>query len=88
MAHLVLFIIEQTKNIQIQNRSNVIDQNYDTTIETDIDDQRYSDEIFAGALGSLSMQLNPLNKISLKSIINVNTTNFVTQRNGTDISRT
>jgi len=81
-------IYAQTNKIyEIQNRRNVIDQNYNTTIETDIHDQRYSKEIFAGALGSLSMQFNPLNKISLKSIINVNTNNFYTQRNGTDISR-
>jgi len=78
---------QSKKNNQIQNRRNVIDQNYNTSIETDMHDQRYGTEIFAGALGSLSMQLNPLNKISLKSIINVNTTNSFTRRNGTDVSR-
>ncbi|HEU5165962.1 MAG TPA: TonB-dependent receptor [Chitinophagaceae bacterium] len=78
---------QSNKNFQIQNRRNVIDLNYNTTIETDIHDQRYAKEIFAGALGSLSIQLNPLNRISLKSIINVNTNNFYTQRNGTDVSR-
>jgi TonB-dependent receptor len=81
-------IYNQTnKNLEIQNRRNVIDQNYNTTIETDIHDQRYTKEIFAGALASLSMQLNPLNKISLKSIININSNNSYTKRNGTDISR-
>ena len=81
-------IYNQTnKKLEIQNRRNVIDQNFNTTIETDIHDQRYAKEIFAGALASLSIQLNPLNKISLKSIINVNTNNSYTQRNGTDISR-
>ena len=80
-------MLKTNKNLEIQNRRNVIDQNYNTTIETDIHDQRYTKEIFAGALGSLSMQFNPLNKISLKSIINVNTNNSYTHRNGTDVSR-
>lgn len=81
-------IYNQTKkNIQILNRRNVIDFNYNTTVETDIHDQKFSNEIFAGALGSLSLQFNSLNKISLKSIVNINTNNFYTQRNGTDISR-
>ena len=78
---------KSNRNIQILNRRNVIDLNYNTTVETDFNDQRYTQEIFAGALGSLSIHLNPLNKISLKSIINVNTNNFYTQRSGVDISR-
>ena len=75
------------RHLEIDNRRNVIDLNYNTSIETDFHDERYTQEISAGALGSLSIQLNPLNKISVKSIINVNTNNFVTQRNGIDISR-
>jgi TonB-dependent receptor len=75
------------RHLEILNRRNVIDLNYNTTIETDFHDERYTQEISVGALGSLSVQLNPLNKISIKSIINVNSNNFVTQRNGIDISR-
>jgi TonB-dependent receptor len=75
------------KHLEIVNRRNVIDLNYNTTIETNFNDERYTQEVSVGALGSLSMQLNPLNKISVKSIINVNSNNFVTMRNGIDISR-
>ena len=75
------------RRLEIVNRRNVIDLNYNTTVETDFHDQRYTQEISVGALGSVSMQLNPLNKISIKSIINVNSNNFYTARNGIDVSR-
>lgn len=46
------------------------------------DDDRYAQEISAGALASVSLQLNNQNKIALKSIINVNTNNYVIRRKG------
>jgi TonB-dependent receptor len=51
------------------------------------DDNKYLKEISAGALGSLSIQLNPSNRISFKSILNIHNPNSVTQRNGTDFTR-
>jgi len=45
-------------------------------------DDRYTQEVTAGALASLSMQLDPRNKISIKSIINVNTNNYTIKRDG------
>ncbi len=45
-------------------------------------DDRYTQEITLGALASLSLQLDPKNKISAKAIVNVNTNNYVIQRNG------
>jgi outer membrane receptor protein involved in Fe transport len=57
------------------------------TVENSYDDDRYIKDISAGALGSLSLQLNPQNKITLRSIVNVNNTNQVTRRNGLDRSR-
>lgn len=57
------------------------------TEEYNYDDDRYLQEVTAGALGSLSVQLNPKNKISVKSLININNPNFVTQRQGYDIAR-
>ncbi|MEO7983385.1 MAG: carboxypeptidase regulatory-like domain-containing protein, partial [Bacteroidota bacterium] len=56
-------------------------------IESSYADDKYLEEVTAGALGSLSIQLNPKNRISVKSIINVNNPNSVTQRQGYDISR-
>jgi TonB-dependent receptor len=51
-------------------------------------DDRYSQDVLAGALASLSVQLNPRNKVSIKSIINVNSVNYFTNRNGLDFDRT
>ncbi|HEX7904337.1 MAG TPA: TonB-dependent receptor [Chitinophagaceae bacterium] len=56
-------------------------------IESSYDDDKYLQEVTAGALGSLSIQLNPKNRVSVKSIINVNNPNSVTQRKGYDIGR-
>lgn len=50
-------------------------------------DNKYIQEITAGALGSLTLQLNARNKIAIKSLININTPNSVTQRNGYDVAR-
>ncbi|MEJ0102934.1 MAG: outer membrane beta-barrel protein [Bacteroidota bacterium] len=46
------------------------------------DDDRYTQEVTVGALASLSLQLDARNKISVKSIINVNTNNYAIRRNG------
>jgi len=78
---------KSNKHLEIENRRNVIDLNYNTTVETDFHDEKYVQETSVGGLASVSMQLNPLNKISVKSLINVNSNNFVTLRNGIDISR-
>ncbi len=57
---------------------------------TDIDfaDTRYLQNTTLGALASVSLQLNSLNKVSLKSIINVNTANSTISRIGIDDTRT
>jgi len=57
------------------------------TLEYNYDDDRYLQEVTAGALGSISVQLNPKNRISVKSLINVNNPNWVTQRSGYDVAR-
>ena len=57
---------------------------------TDIDfnDTRYLQNTSLGALASVSLELNNLNKISLKSIININTANSTISRSGVDDTRT
>ena len=45
-------------------------------------DDRYTTEITAGALASVSLQLDARNRLSLKSIVNVNTNNYAIRRNG------
>lgn len=77
---------KNNKYLKLVNRSNALSSNVFTT-NYDFNDDRYVQEVTVGALGSFSMQLNPLNKISVKSIINVNSPNSVTRRSGIDFSR-
>jgi outer membrane receptor protein involved in Fe transport len=75
--------------LRLLNRSNVIDINSQhVDIVSSYDDDRYVQDVSGGALGSLSLQLNAKNKISLKGILNINSSNPVTRRNGVDNSRT
>jgi outer membrane receptor protein involved in Fe transport len=78
-----------SRYLKLLNRYNNIDEltlNVDTV--NNYNDDKYQQDVSAGALGSLSLQLNARNKISVKSIVNVNTSNSVIQRNGNDFSRT
>ena len=73
---------------KLLNRFNNIDDATNTVIITnDYNDDKYVQETSVGALGSLSLQFNPRNKISAKAIVNVNSSNAVIQRSGFDISR-
>ncbi len=56
-------------------------------LEYDFADEIYDQNVSAGALGSLSFQFNPKHKISVRSLINVNTLNRVLERNGINITR-
>lgn len=51
-------------------------------------DDIYDQNISAGALGAIGVQLNSKNKISLRSLINVNTLNRVMERAGVNVTRT
>ena len=73
------------KNRNILNSIDPLNQV--ATVGFDYQDDLYQQGVSVGALGSLSLQLNPDHKISIKSIINVNTDNRVTKRNGNDFSR-
>lgn len=72
--------------VDLVNRSNSLAGNV-FSVNYDYADDRYIREVTVGALGSLSMQINPLNKISIKSIINVNSPSSVTRRSGIEYTR-
>lgn len=72
--------------VKLLNRSNALSNNVFTT-NYDFNDDRYIQEVTVGALGSFSIQLNPFNKISVKSIININSPSTVTRRSGEDFNR-
>jgi TonB-dependent receptor len=74
------------KYVKLVNRSNSLSGNV-FSVNYDYNDDRYIQEVTVGALGSLSMQINPLNRISVKSIINVNSPGSVTRRSGEDFNR-
>ena len=77
---------KNNRYFDLLNRKNL--ENGSTfTRETSYEDQKYSQDISTGGLASLSMQLNSLNRIGLKTLVNVNTSNAVTLRNGYDSSR-
>lgn len=76
------------RNLQLLNRFNNIDENtHVVQITNNYDDNKYQQDVSVGALGSVSLQLNPRNKVSVKAIVNVNTANSVIQREGYDSSR-
>ncbi|PZR29294.1 MAG: hypothetical protein DI535_02825 [Citrobacter freundii] len=72
--------------IDALNRSNSLSGNT-FFADYNYNDDRYVQEVMVGALGGVSVQFNPKNKVSLKSMINVNTDNYAINRNGNDNAR-
>ena len=66
---------------KLLNRLNSID-GQNVSVDYNYDDNKYAQDVNWGALGSLSVQLDRLNKISIKSVLNVNSTNYITDRSG------
>lgn len=77
-SNRLIDMLNQRNNIS----GNTVSKNYA------YNDDRYSQDVLAGALAGLSVQLSPKHKISVKSIINVNSVNYFTNRNGLDFDRT
>lgn len=74
---------------KLLNRISIIDDqaNIVNSIVYNYDDNKYIQEVNAGGIATLALQLNSMNRISVKSIININTPNSVTQREGIDYTR-
>lgn len=75
------------------NKSNkrTISQNQINTFQNNVPDlsfnyfnKRYSQDILAGALANITLQLGNNSKISFKNLLNINTTNYTTLREGKD----
>ena len=54
--------------------------NNDGDVEIKYNNNKYSRDVLAGALANITVQLNNNNKISFKNLININTSDFVTDR--------
>lgn len=79
---------KSNRNLALINRFNILEEAVDTfKVDYNYNDQKYQQDVQVGALGSVSLQLNSLNKISIKSIVNINSSNSTTIRNGFDNTR-
>ncbi len=56
----------------------------DASLNFDYYNQKYSRDVLMGGLANFTLQLGSNSKISLKNILNVNTSNYVTKRTGKD----
>jgi len=72
--------------VKMMNRFNSLSGADFALPKYDLTDDRYNQDITLGALAGISMQLNSRNKISLKSIININTNIYTINRSGVDNS--
>ncbi len=78
--------IKSNKALKLVNQLNNIEGDKVDTFYN-YNDDKYQQDITVGAIGSVTAQLNAANKISLRSIVNVNTTNAITHRLGINLDR-
>lgn len=71
------------KRTVYQNQINSF-QNNVANLSFTYDNTKYSKDVLAGALANITLQLGNNHKISFKNLLNVNTTNYTTQRYGRD----
>ena len=74
---------QSIKRTEFKNRIYSI-QNNIASLNFDYDNNKYSNDVLWGALANLTVQLNNNHKISLKNLLNVNGSDFVTRRSGKD----
>ncbi len=74
---------QSNKKTAFQNRLYSI-QNNVASLNFDYDNNKYSQDVLWGALANITLQLGSNNKISFKNLLNVNSSDYVTQRTGKD----
>lgn len=72
---------QSNRRLVYQNRVNTV-QNNTANISFDYENTKYSQDVLAGALANFTLQLGNDNKISIKNLLNVNTTDYTTVRSG------
>ena len=75
------------KRTQFQNQINSF-QNNTPDLSFDYFNNKYSQDVLAGALANITLQIGNNNKISFKNLLNVNTTDYTTLRSGKDFENT
>ncbi len=79
---------KSNKYLKLLNKSNAIDNITNAvSVVSEYNDDKYQQDIALGALASVSLQFNPRNRVSAKAVLNINTANAVTTRDGEDYSR-
>ena len=71
------------KRTQYENQINSF-QNNTPDLSFDFFNNKYSQDVLGGALANFTLQIGNNNKISIKNLLNVNTTNYATLRTGKD----
>lgn len=59
-------------------------QNNIPDISYDYQNTKYSKDVLAGALANFTLQIGKNNKVSFKNLININSTNYVSEKSGKD----
>ena len=77
---------KSNRYLKLVNQLNNIENNNVDTFYN-YNDEKYQQDISVGAIGSVTAQLNASNKISVRSIVNVNSTNAITHRLGINLDR-
>lgn len=77
---------KNNRYLKLLNRQNTL-SGTDFSVNADFNDDRYVQDVTVGALGSFSIQLNSKNKVSVKSMVNLNSPQSVTRRSGVDNNR-
>lgn len=70
--------------LQLQNNQFNFGGGGTASIDYAFDDNKYATDVLWGALGNIALQLNNNNKISYKTIFNVNSTNYANIRTGVE----
>ena len=82
-AILALNYNRTNKRTQYENQINSF-QNNTPDLSFDFFNNKYSQDILGGALANFTLQIGNNNKISIKNLLNVSTTNYATLRTGKD----
>jgi len=81
----VLSVFYNRTNRRTSFRNRIIRfQNNVADVYFDYDNEKYNRDVLTGALANLTYQIGSNHKISFKNILNINTSNYSTIRNGED----
>ncbi len=80
---LALSYNKSNRNLAFQNRFYSINGT-NADVNFDYQNNKYSQDVLLGGLATFAIQLNSLNKISIKNLFNINASDYTTLRTGKD----